>query len=84
MIIVELTLTVSQGARGHCLPKASWVMATSTGALWWPWRSALWTVYVKKKKRMEMSSEPYYRGTIISFDATCTGYFTALTKIFKN
>ena len=31
-----------------------------------------------------MSSEPYYRGTIISFDATCTGYFTTLTKIFKN
>ena len=31
-----------------------------------------------------MSSEPYYMGTIISFDATCTGYFTTLTKIFKN
>ena len=36
------------------------------------------------KKGMEMSSEPYYMGTIISFDATCTGYFTTLTKIFKN
>ena len=31
-----------------------------------------------------MSSEPHYRGTIISSDATCTGYFTTLTKIFKN
>ena len=30
------------------------------------------------KKGMEMSSEPYYMGTIISFDATCTGYFTTL------
>ena len=33
---------------------------------------------------MEISSEPYDRGTIISFDATCTGYVTTLTKIFKN
>ena len=30
------------------------------------------------KKGMEMSSEPYYRGTIISFDATCTGCFITL------
>ena len=44
----------------------------------------LFGLFMLKKKRVEMSSDPYYRGTIISFDANCTGYYTTLTKIFKN
>ena len=69
MAIVDLTLTISQGARGH-LPSKSIVgddnkhwcslMALKKCSL-----DCLW-----EKKIMEMSSEPYYRGTIISFDAT--------------
>ena len=34
----------------------------------------LFGMFMLKKKRVEMSSDPYYRGTIISFDANCTGY----------
>ena len=83
MIIVELTLTISQGARGH-LPSKS---IMGDGNKYWCSLMALKKCSLDclcLKKRVEMSSDPYYRGTIISFDANCTGYYTTLTKIFKN